>query len=125
VGQVIQYASPRHVGRLTVQTLTVTPTSMAWAAQDYSLRRGGGQAMPGSFVTGATSNGVNSYQANLRGNELDVETVSRWSTDHSDNIRDFGGGGADFHFQFANEIWKRGTLRKISDDPGYVLKLGR
>lgn len=121
VGQVIPYVSPRESGRLTVQAFKVTPTGVAWQAQDYSVKSGG-LAMPGSFVSSKTSQGVNTYESQLRGDELDVQTVSQWTSDMTDNIRDFGGGGANFHFGNQNTIWKRGTLRKISDDPNYLLR---
>jgi hypothetical protein len=121
IGQVIEYASPKSAGRLTVQALTVTPTGMAWSAQDYSVKSGG-LAMPGSYVVDKTTNGVTSWEAQLRGEELDVATLSQWNSSQTDNIRDFGGGGATFNLGGQNQIWKRGTLRKVSDDPMYLLR---
>jgi hypothetical protein len=121
VGQVIEYASPKSAGRLTVQALTVTPTGVAWSAQDYSVKSGG-LATPGSYVVDRTTNGVTSWESQLRGEELDVATLSQWSSSQTDNIRDFGGGGATLNFGGQNQIWKRGTLRKVSDDPMYLLR---
>jgi hypothetical protein len=121
VGQVITHAGPRRAGRLTVQELKVTPTAVSWSAQDAWLRSGG-QATPGSFVTDVSGNDLITWEASLRGEELDVQTVCRMHTSSTDNIRDFGLVSGTFGFDNSAVIWKRGALRKISDDPNHLLR---